>query len=337
MRDSASPTSIYDLGPGIRWDERKIAAFDRRGMLLAGLGLSATGTMARALAAGTVAIIDQASPKLSALEAHTGGRLGLWAGSFDDIPPVVWRPDEPFLMCSTFKALAVAAVLARVDRGEERLDRWIAYGKADLLDHAPVTTDHVAQGGMALGDLCAAAIEVSDNTAGNLILASYGGPAGLTQYLRGLGDTVTRLDRTEPALNLPNPPGDLRYTTTPASMAGLWCRIVVGDALSPASRGQLNLWLAACQTGAGRLPAAKPRGWTIGHKTGTGSTTIGDVAVLRPPKGQPILIAAYLDGATCPAEQKDAAIADAGRLALSALISERRAVRSFSDPTSHAQ
>jgi len=289
------------------------------------------------MAEGTVAGFDETSPKLSALEARTGGRLGLWAGSLDDNPPVVRRPDERFLMCSTFKALAAAALLARVDRGEARLDQRIAYGKADLLDHAPVTTDHVAQGGMTLGDLCAAAVEVSDNTAANLILATYGGPAGLTQYLRGLGDTVTRLDRTEPAMNLPNPPGDQRDTTTPASMAGLWRKIVVGDALSPASRGQLNRWLGACQTGAGRLPAATPKGWRIGHKTGTGSTTIGDVAVLRPPRGQPILIAAYLDGATCPDEQKDAAIAYAGRLALSALLLERRAARYFSDPTGHTQ
>ena len=36
-------------------------------------------------------------------------------------------------MCSTFKAMAVAAALANVDAGDERLDRFVRYGEADLL------------------------------------------------------------------------------------------------------------------------------------------------------------------------------------------------------------
>ena len=81
-------------------------------------------------------------------------------------------------MCSTFKALAAAAILKRVDEGKERLDRVVPYGPSDLLEYAPVTKAHVADGGMTLGDLCAAAIDWSDNTAANLMLAALGGPAG---------------------------------------------------------------------------------------------------------------------------------------------------------------
>ena len=74
-----------------------------------------------------------------------------------------------------------------------------------MLEYAPVTRAHESEGGMSLGDLCAAAVGMSDNTAGNLILATLGGPPGLTRYCRSLGDAITRLDRTEPTLNLVGP------------------------------------------------------------------------------------------------------------------------------------
>jgi beta-lactamase class A len=249
------------------------------------------------------------------LEVESGGRLGFWlsqcgADRSDDFG---YRENERFLMCSTFKALAVATILHKVDRGSERLDRWIPYGQRDLQEYAPVTKAHVRAGGMSLNDLCAAAVELSDNTAANLILASLGGPAGVTRYIRSLGDRVTRLDRSEPELNHPHP--GQWDTTTPKSMVELWNKIVVESALSQASRSRLNGWLAGCQTGAQRLPAAIPKGWRIGHKTGSGKTTIGDVAVItRPNQPQrPYLLAVYLDVPNAPSDAHDAIIAKVGR------------------------
>ena len=90
-------------------------------------------------------------------------------------------------MCSTFKFLAEAAILQRVDKNEERLDNRVSYNSADLLDWAPITKEHVRDGSMTLGALCAAAIEYSDNTAGNLLLHPIGGPAKFTEYVRFSG------------------------------------------------------------------------------------------------------------------------------------------------------
>lgn len=98
---------------------------------------------------------------------------------------LAWRAAERFLMCSTFKTLAVAKVLARIEAGRERLERRIAYGQKDLLDYAPVTRAHVAQGSLSVGELCAAAIQVSDNTA-NLLMKSFGDPEAVTAFARGL-------------------------------------------------------------------------------------------------------------------------------------------------------
>jgi beta-lactamase class A len=50
-------------------------------------------------------------------------------------------------MCSTFKFLAAAAVLKRVDDGQEKLDRFVTYGAKDILEHAPVTKEHLKDGG----------------------------------------------------------------------------------------------------------------------------------------------------------------------------------------------
>ena len=251
---------------------------------------------------------------LAAIEAKVGGRLGVAALDVASGRRLGWRADERFPMCSTFKAMAVSAVLKRVDAGQEHLDRFVRYTEADLQKYAPVSKAHVAEGGMKLGDLCAAAVELSDNTAANLILASIGGPPGWTRFVRSLGDGVSRLDRNEPTLNT-SIPGDPRDTATPTATVSNLKAVLLGDALSPASRDKLKAWMIAAQTGLTKLRAGLPASWTVGDKTGNnGGGTSNDIAVAWSPAG-PIVIACYLTGAdTATADARDAAIADVGRL-----------------------
>jgi len=156
---------------------------------------------------------------------------------------------------------------------------------------------------------------LSDNTAGNLLLDSFGGPAGLTAYARSLGDAVTRLDRRETELN-EAAPGDPRDTTTPLAMADLLRQTVLGDALSAASREQLTAWLVANRTGGKRLRAGVPKDWRGGDKTGTGGhNATNDVGVLWPPGRAPIVVAAYYVEAQASDEARNAVLAEVGRLA----------------------
>lgn len=255
----------------------------------------------------------------AAFERERGGRLGVAALDTGSGRRVGHRADERFAMCSTFKLPLVAAVLARVDAGQERLDRFVPYGPADLLKYAPVTRAHVAAGGMTIEALCAAAIEVSDNTAGNLLLRAVGGPAGLTRYARSLGDAVTRFDRTEPTLNTAIP-GDPRDTTTPAAMVALANHILVGDALSRASRTLLLHWLRACTTGGARIRAGLPHGWSAGDKTGTGDrAATNDVAIAWPPQRRPLLIAEYYVESPASTAQREAVLAGSARVVVRAL------------------
>ena len=265
------------------------------------------------------AFADDAGSALAGLERRNGGRLGVAVLDTASGRSSGHRSDERFPLTSTFKFLAAALVLARVDRGQEQLDRRIAFSDKDLVTYSPVTKDHVGLAGMSVADICAAAVTLSDNTAGNLMLASFGGPAALTAYARSLGDGLTRLDRIETALN-EAAPGDPRDTTTPNAMLGDMQRLLVGDALSAESRRHLTQWLLASKTGTKRIRAGLPSDWRVGDKTGGGDNgTANDIAVAWPPGRAPILIAVYFTGSTMADDARNAVIADAGRIAVASL------------------
>lgn len=262
---------------------------------------------------------QEAPPVLAAYERETGGRVGLYAENPATGAKIVWRADERFVMCSTFKASLAALVLARVDRGEDRLEGKLAYGPGDLLDYAPVARQNLAAGAMTVSDMCKAIIELSDNTCANLLLARVGGPAALTAFWRATGDTISRLDHNEPELNR-SPPGDPNDSTTPAAMAGNLRRFVLGEVLSPASREHLTGWLLGCKTGNNRLRGGLPRDWKVGDKTGNnGKDASGDIAIAWPGSGGPLVVCAYTQGGSPTAPQFEALFAEIGRMAVAKL------------------
>jgi beta-lactamase class A len=265
---------------------------NRRAFVL-GLAAAAASGSARAASSSPEDRMKLANERLAAIEKREGGRLGVAVLDSGGAPGLAHRAGERFPMCSTFKLMASAAVLKRVDEGKERLDRVIPYGPGDLLEYAPVTKAHVADGGMTLGSLCAAAIDWSDNTAANLVLDAIGGPLGFTAFVRSTGDSVTRLDRNEPTLNT-SIPGDERDTTTPQAMAEGAQKVLLGNDLSEAPRAQLEAWLISDKVGDKRLRAGLPPSWGIGDKTGSGDHgTANVVAILRPPGRAPLIAAVY--------------------------------------------
>lgn len=253
---------------------------------------------------------------LKDLEAQSGARIGVVAVDYNSGKLVCWREGERFIMCSTFKLSLAAAILARADADREDLNRLIRYSPSDLLDVSPVTTRNVAAG-MRVADLCEAIMLYSDNTAANLLLTELGGPQALTQWWREIGDTVTRLDRREPALNVPD--GD-KDTTTPAAMLGNLKAVLLGNALSPQSRALLMAWMAANTTGNAMLRAGVPPGWAVGDKTGRwlsndpGQGATNDIAILTPPGRKPILVSAYTMGGRGDDAARQAVLAQIGRI-----------------------
>jgi beta-lactamase class A len=252
--------------------------------------------------------------EIARIQARIGGRVGAYMLDTQSQLELAFNARERFAMCSTFKSLLAAAVLRRVDAGTLALDDRLPLRPQDMIAHAPVTSLHLAEGSMSVRDVCAAAVMVSDNPAANILLAVVDGPSGLTQFLRSIGDRVTRLDRTELELNT-NVPGDPRDTTTPQAMAHSMEKMLLGDVLTPQSRLQLIAWLRQATTGMRRLRAGLPAEWKVGDKTGNGANGAANDVMIAWPPGRPALIGTvYLSESTQSTAALDQAHTEIGGL-----------------------
>jgi beta-lactamase class A len=295
---------------------------------MSGCGSGATGAVTAAAASSArggaassaAATADAAAARQRAfarLESQYHATLGVYALGTGTGRTVAYRADTRFAYCSTIKAFAAGALLQHDT--DAQLRQTIHYTSADLVDYSPVTSQHVATG-MTLDDVMTAALEVSDNTAYNLLLRQLGGPAALQRALRGVGDATTIVDRTEPTVNSAVP-GDTRDTSTPRALAADLRAFALGDVLSPNRRAQLVGRLEANTTGAPYIRAAVPAGWKVGDRTGNGYYgTRNDIAVIWPGGGgAPIVLAVLSHRGTENAGSADALIADATKIALDAL------------------
>ena len=289
-------------------------ATPRRTLLQAALVLPVLGLagMSRAAAVGP------AADALADLERRAGGRLGVAAWRRGGARVLAWRGDERFPFCSTSKVMVVGLALTRATREPALLDARVRYAREDLVSWSPVTQQHVERG-MTIAELCAAAIQYSDNTACNLLLDRIGGPAAVTAFARRIGDTAFRLDRRETALN-EAVPGDPRDTTTPRAMAASLEKLVLDEALAPDARRRLLDWMLGNTTGAERIRAGFPAGWRVADKTGTGGYgTTNDIGIALPAQGQPIVVAIYYTGTAPDAKSNSKVVADAAAVVARAL------------------
>ncbi len=230
--------------------------------------------------------------KLAELEKSSGGRLGVALINTADNSQIVYRGEERFPMCSTSKVMAVSAVLKQSETNKALLNKRVEIKKSDLVNYNPIAEKHLDTG-MTLGELGAAAIQYSDNTAMNKLIAELGGPAGVTKFARSVGDATFRLDRTEPTLNTAIP-GDKRDTTSPLAMAKSLQNLALGKALGEPQRAQLVEWLKGNTTGGESIRAGLPATWVVGDKTGSGDYgTTNDIAVIWPENHAPLVLVTY--------------------------------------------
>jgi len=293
--------------------------FDRRTALIGGTALLLTGA-SRPRAVDIAARVAD----LGALERRAQGRLGAYV--LDPVRGVRfgWRANERFAHCSSFKMSLAAMILAKADRKEIDPAEVLHWTRADMLSVSPVTETRIDTG-LAVEDLAHAIVVTSDNTAANVLLRRFGGPEQLTRFWRTIGDTVSRLDRYEPELNV-TPPGTELDTTTPAAMAATTAALINGKTLSAVSRAKLKAWMRESRTGRDRIRSGFPAGWDSGDKTGTGigktKHTYVDLAFGGPAGRAPLIVAAYFEPARL-VEPMDpgatGALAEVGRIAVASL------------------
>lgn len=283
----------------------------RRTLLLAAASVPFTSacTSLAGRAGGSAAAQD----RLAALESAAGGRLGVAALNTASGARISHRASERFALCSTFKVLAASAILQRSAAESGLLQRRIAYTKDELVAYSPVTGKHAGEG-MTVSELCAAALQYSDNTAANLLMKILGGPAAVTAFARSIGDDAFRLDRWETELNTAIP-GDPRDTSTPAAMSRSLQRLALGDALGAAERGRLVAWMRGNTTGATRIRAGVPADWQVADKTGSGDYgAANDIAVAWPPGKPPVVMAIYFTQGDKDAAYRNDVLATAARI-----------------------
>ena len=279
----------------------------------------------RAAAAGITVILGflapietQANPVLDkVLEVENGfggeARVGIAVLDTDSGAQWGYRQNERFPMASTFKSFACAAVLDQVDKGHLALSKSMPIEQKDMVRWAPVT--HMWLGSeMTLGDLCHASVTMSDNVAANKTIEAVGSPEKITEFMRGMGDDVTRMDRWELELN-EAAKGDPRDTTTPAQAVASLRKIVSGGVLSDESTRQFNRWMHEQAVADKLLRLHLPDGWQIEDKSGGGrhgSRSI--IATVRPPERLPIYIAIYITYTKQPLGVTTDAVAQIGKV-----------------------
>ncbi len=257
-------------------------------------------------------------------EQQLNARIGMAVVNAQGEMMFGYRQDERFPLTSTFKVLACAALLDKLQQTGGSLDEHVTIKPSELLDYAPITKHYLAPATLSLRMLCAAAVSYSDNTAGNRILAYLGGPEAITHYMRRMGDEVTRLDRVEPTLNEATP-GDARDTSSPAKMAAGLQKILTSSSLSPAYRETLTTWMREDKVGDALLRAALPKEWAIADKTGAGGHgSRAIIAAVYPPKQPPFYVAMYITQTTAPMKTADATIAATGKRLFASLSQASR-------------
>jgi beta-lactamase class A len=269
--------------------------------------VAAIANIVFASAAGAMAG-DSVQEAIRAAESQLGARVGVAIHDTGSDRSWLHRADERFPMASTAKVPVCATLL---HGGAAAAARSITLRPTDLQSYSPVTKRLVGES-LPASELCAITLRTSDNTAVNKVLEVLGGPSSVTAFLREIGDAITRLDRDEPTLN-EGKPGDPRDTTTPRAMAATLEELILGSALSPHARGQMQAWMESNEVAGSLLRAVIPADWRIADRSGAGGHgTRGIVAIMWPPDREPVVAAIYLTGTEASMEARDAAIRTIG-------------------------
>jgi len=253
-----------------------------------------------------------------AVEARYGGRVGVHV-AFADGGTISHRANERFPMMSTFKTLLCAAALKKADMGTLDLSSTVTVQETDIVTYSPVVKKLVGTE-LSLMDACEATMLTSDNAAANIVLKAIGGPAAVTAFARSLGDTMTRLDRYETALNSAVD-GDPRDTTTPKAYSATLEKLLLGGTLSEKARTRLTRWMEENKITGALLRKHLPDGWRIADRAGAGENgSRGFAAMIWPPEGLPFTVVIYMTNSTASFKERNEAVARIGKVILANLL-----------------
>lgn len=258
---------------------------------------------------------DDLAPMLKALEHDYSARVGISYREIGTGRTASYRDDERFGFASTLKAFAAALLLATTTDDER--DEPVHWSPEDVVaaGYSPVT-EQATSGGLTLGELAEAAVRQSDNAAMNMMLDRLGGPDGLRDALEARGDHTTRPVDEEPALN-EIVPGSDDNTSTPEALAQNLEGIADGSWLTRADTRTLMDWMSGNPTGDTLIRAGAPEEWEVLEKSGGAGGLRHDVAILRTPEREQIVLVVLTEALDPSDGYDDALVADATRAVMS--------------------
>jgi beta-lactamase class A len=194
-----------------------------------------------------------------------------------------WNSQSIFASASTIKLPILVAFFQDVEAGKIRLDEpltmqpeMIATGSGDLQYKPPGTQ-------LSALETASKMIQISDNTATNMIVARLGGKEVLNQRFRSWGLSVTILNNALPDIEGTN-------VTSPKELATLLAIVNQGQLVSMRSRDLMLDIMRKTQIN-NLLPQGLGEGATIAHKTGNIGSILADVGLVDMPTGKRYIIA----------------------------------------------
>lgn len=149
--------------------------------------------------------------------------------------------------------------------------------------------------------MISAAVDYSDNTAGNFLFRHLKVPKGYQEELEKIGDSITDFSRYETDLNESNP-GDISDTSTPKVIAKDLKEIALGDQLPKDKQKFYKKILIAAEV---------PNNVTVGDKSGAAQyVTRNDIAILYPQNREPIILVVFSDKSEKNAQHQDRLISE---------------------------
>ncbi len=317
------------------------------------LGFSIVAAQVPALTAsspkGDVAL-GRLEREMARLSKNSGGVVGATAIHIESGRRISLNGGERFPMASTYKVPIAVQLLARVDKGEVKLDQMIEIKPTDLHPGSGTLTDLFNKPGVALSvrNLLELMLLISDNSATDVCLRLAGGAEAVTSKLRAIGiegilvnGSTAEMIATWIGAKLPSEEkwspdvfdkafeavtadeqkaamkkfdADPRNTSTPDGMADLLAKIHRKELLKTDSAELLLDIMRRCRTGGARLKGVLPADTTVAHKTGTIGGTTNDVGIITlPDNAGHIAIAVFVKSSEKEVPARERAIAEIAR------------------------
>lgn len=261
---------------------------------------------------------SELSQRIAAIAQEARGKVGVAAVVLETGESAGLETGEKFPMQSVYKLPIGMAVLAKVDRGELKLEQKIRVTKAEMApgdSHSPLRDKH-PEGDVdfTIAELINAAVSLSDNTACDVLIPLAGGGEAVTKQLRdfGINDLVVANTEREMAAN-----NALQYLNfaTPEAAVKLLRFVQEGRGLSAASREFLLKALRDTSTGPKRIKGLLPSDTVVAHKTGTSSKACNDIGIVSLPDGKHLAIAVFVADASADMAARESVIAKITRAA----------------------